>query len=128
VTTLDVCPETARLERADLIKIDVEGAELAVLRGAARFLAAKQPYLIVEASEWSSAFGYRPQALTAFLEARGYRVLAIDREDPLSSAADLDGSDHTNLLGVPPRFADRISHLLLVVAEARRLAGRQGDE
>jgi FkbM family methyltransferase len=42
VTTVDEALEAHRLDRADFMKIDVEGAELEVLRGAERSLKAKR--------------------------------------------------------------------------------------
>jgi FkbM family methyltransferase len=45
-TTLDVL--TAGLDRVDLVKLDVEGAELRALRGAERLLAEGRPVLLIE--------------------------------------------------------------------------------
>ncbi|MDX2194673.1 MAG: FkbM family methyltransferase [Gemmatimonadales bacterium] len=54
---------------ADLIKIDVEGADDAVLRGATRLLATQRPVLLVED-------GARP-VIRAPLEAIGYRACRV---------------------------------------------------
>jgi len=52
VRTLDDWLDASSIERVDLVKIDVEGAELDVLRGAARSLASgKIAALIVEFNE-----------------------------------------------------------------------------
>lgn len=64
--------------RIDLVKVDVEGAELLVLQGAARLLGrppAEAPVLIVEWSpaNWSR-FGGSPAAVSGYLEALGYRT------------------------------------------------------
>lgn len=48
VTTLDTLRSEGRIPAPTLIKIDVEGAEYAVLRGAERLLRDTLPYLIVE--------------------------------------------------------------------------------
>jgi FkbM family methyltransferase len=48
LTTLDKWAASARLERLDLLKIDVEGSELQVLDGAAATLRRFRPVLIVE--------------------------------------------------------------------------------
>lgn len=48
VVVLDAFSETADLQRLDLIKIDAEGFELAVLRGAERLIARTRPTLFVE--------------------------------------------------------------------------------
>jgi FkbM family methyltransferase len=48
VVTLDEFPQTADLERLDLLKIDTEGFELAVLRGAQALICRLRPILFVE--------------------------------------------------------------------------------
>jgi hypothetical protein len=48
VVALDEFPQTAGLERLDLLKVDTEGFELAVLRGADRLIARTRPTLFVE--------------------------------------------------------------------------------
>jgi FkbM family methyltransferase len=48
VVVLDEFPQTAGLERLDLLKVDTEGFELAVLRGADRLIARTRPMLFVE--------------------------------------------------------------------------------
>ena len=63
--------------RADLVKIDVEGAELDVLEGMPRLLETAAPVLIVE---WHPMLqrlaGYAPDALPRWLLRRGWRVQA----------------------------------------------------
>jgi FkbM family methyltransferase len=48
VVSLDDFPQTANLQRLDLLKIDTEGLELAVLRGADQLIARTRPTLFVE--------------------------------------------------------------------------------
>lgn len=61
----------------DFMKIDVEGAELFVLRGAADlFGAAHRPLLLIEVfGPWERAYGYQPWAPLSWLLERGYRFL-----------------------------------------------------
>ena len=63
------------LSRPSLVKIDIEGAELAALRGATRLLAEVRPSLIVEigSEAWPGA--------TAILTGAGYRISDPDRPD-----------------------------------------------
>ena len=64
---------------ATLVKIDVEGAELEVLRGAERTLAQNPPPAILfELNHSCEAFGSSPQAIGAFLAANGYRLFEFD--------------------------------------------------
>jgi FkbM family methyltransferase len=48
VVALDKFPQTAGAERLDLLKVDAEGFELAVLRGADQLIARTKPILFVE--------------------------------------------------------------------------------
>jgi FkbM family methyltransferase len=58
VTTLDALLQRQSLRPPTLMKIDVEGSELSVLRGAQRTLREHQPYLLFEADSNMSRFGY----------------------------------------------------------------------
>ena len=51
VTTFDAWAAEARLERVDLVKLDVEGAELEALRGMAGALGRRWPALVVEVKQ-----------------------------------------------------------------------------
>lgn len=67
----DVVPPTV-----NFLKIDVEGAELFVLRGAERMLRLCQPVILFEAGNHTRDFGYDQQAVFEFLSAFGYRFLS----------------------------------------------------
>ena len=57
------------------IKIDVEGAELQVLRGAARVLRESRPYVLFEHGlKASDVYGTTPQAVHDFLSGFGLRI------------------------------------------------------
>ncbi len=56
------------------LKVDVEGAELFVLRGAQRLLRTSRPVVLFEASELTSRYGYAPQEAFDFLASVGYEV------------------------------------------------------
>lgn len=122
---VDVAPLDGLIEGAvDLVKIDVEGAEHAVLDGMARLLAAvPPPRLLVEWSPSALArAGSSPESLPRRLEAAGYRLSLLDpserpgagpgagTDDGIGAALDglasgaLDPSWHANLLAEP---ADR---------------------
>ncbi len=57
------------LHRCDLLKIDVEGMELAVLQGAAKTIEKFSPYLIVEDDRESKS-----EDLRAFIHSLGYKI------------------------------------------------------
>lgn len=63
------------LERLDVMKIDVEGAEMAVLRGSERTIRHFAPLIIMEIHEGTSqAAGYSAKVLLEYVESYGYRV------------------------------------------------------
>lgn len=63
------------LRSPDFLKLDVEGAELAALQGAAGILADSQPLLLVEMEEKNLvAAGASKAAIQAFLQNFGYRA------------------------------------------------------
>ncbi len=64
----------------DAIKIDVEGAELGVLRGSTRILASSRPVIMFESAPTSDEdMGYSKQAMHQFLTSHGYIVLVPNR-------------------------------------------------
>jgi FkbM family methyltransferase len=72
-TTLDLfC--TSRMVVPDLIKIDVEGAELMVAQGAEKTLAHTPVLLIELLRKWSREFGYHPNDVFALLANYGYQA------------------------------------------------------
>lgn len=75
VETLDALAQRLRLERIDTIKIDVEGAELKVLRGGIGILKTCRPVLLIEANERALAGqGASTAAMTRLLEDLGYEI------------------------------------------------------
>jgi FkbM family methyltransferase len=67
---LDASPELHRLDRLDLVKLDVEGADLNALWGMAELLARHRPVLFVECHDYA---GYYERAdLEALLTELGY--------------------------------------------------------
>ena len=65
------------LPAPDLLKIDVEGAELSVLRGARETLDKENPTIIIEIHE-TGLPGNRRENLRSFLTDRGYRISEHD--------------------------------------------------
>ena len=91
VTTLDL--EWQRLGRVpvSIIKVDVEGAELEVLRGAGECLARTRPYVLLEWSPLNlKAYKTSHAALYYFARERQYRLYALPAMVPLLAPADLE--------------------------------------
>jgi FkbM family methyltransferase len=95
VTTLD--EYAATLARFDFMKCDVEGAELAVVRGGREVLARHHPLLWLESNpDWTRDFDYAPPDLLTELRGLGYDIflgagahLAPLEESHLSSEVNL---------------------------------------
>lgn len=65
------------LENVGLVKIDAEGFEIDILRGAAKLLEVQRPTLLVEA--WDHGWYTRERAeLTAYIRAIGYEIVPIN--------------------------------------------------
>jgi FkbM family methyltransferase len=75
----------------DIIKIDVEGYELAVLRGLQEILDKRPLNIVFEHSAYRlKDFGLPADAVIQFLEARGFKITALDGVAPISLEAEQD--------------------------------------
>lgn len=80
VTTVDIAVRKLGIRQVDLMKIDVEGAEGAVLRGAHEVLVAHHPLIIVEIDRRrEQAFGDSPEAVFQYLHDLGYACYTLHR-------------------------------------------------
>ncbi|MGE3691008.1 MAG: FkbM family methyltransferase [Novosphingobium sp.] len=100
IAALDSDPALAHLERLDLLKVDAEGHELAVLKGAKGLIKRFQPSVFVEPSSRESV-----DSLKAMMGKLGYRGywFAGQRYGPDDRFAPQPGSSHhdVNLLFRP---------------------------
>lgn len=90
----------AGAEQVDVIKIDVEGAEWSVLKGAEATIARNRPAIIFEASEVTSrAAGYSVKVLIDWLTERQYNLWSIGNRGELCPAK--DNVSFCNILAIP---------------------------
>ena len=83
---LDDYPAAHDWNRVDLIKIDIEGGELAALRGAQQIIEHHRPKLIVELNDLACRrAGSSAQQLLEHLQGLGYRCSTIGRGGQLRS-------------------------------------------
>lgn len=88
VVTLDSWVECRRLERLDLIKIDVEGSEMALLSGASRTLARFRPRIVIEIQHHTAErAGHHSHDVFGFLQGLGYQMQRIGDDGELLSIA-----------------------------------------
>jgi FkbM family methyltransferase len=75
--TLDAVMERIPVERVSLIKIDVEGGELDVLRGAVATLKRHRPVVIAETGDAMGRFGDSIEELHLFMKEMRYRAVDL---------------------------------------------------
>jgi FkbM family methyltransferase len=108
-TTLDSYIQSAGIAKVDFLKIDVEGAELACLKGAAGLLSGPEaPIIICEFCDASAAgFGHSTRDLRRHLETLGYRVFRYHlAEHRLRPEPYVGGYSYDNLICVKKESSD----------------------
>ena len=99
VSTLDA--ELAGLTPS-VVKIDVEGAELAVLEGGRSVLSQARPVVIFEhVSQASALYGAAPGALWDLLTEVGYEIFAVTGDGPFTRSAFAASTGIVNWLATP---------------------------
>jgi FkbM family methyltransferase len=109
VVTLDEYLLTHPLHRVDVVKIDIEGAELPCLIGARHTIASHLPHVIIEVQAQSAkAAGYEQSAILEELAQHGYtfrKLTTGGRTRPIAAGG---LGDYQNVLCIPPsRLASR---------------------
>lgn len=98
IITLDDFAIKNKLERVDAIKIDTEGFEINVLRGAEQILRKFKPVLFVEVDDKVlKERGYSPSILVGYLQGLGYTINDADDNRVLGADSDLTGC-HTDII------------------------------
>ncbi|MGM3386090.1 FkbM family methyltransferase [Stutzerimonas stutzeri] len=78
IITMDDMVDSLRLARVDIIKIDIEGGEIACLQGAETVLRRFRPMLIVEVQDFSARqAGWSVKELFQYLSGFGYEFFTI---------------------------------------------------
>jgi hypothetical protein len=113
VRPLDRALGELRVEKVDFIKLDVEGAELAVLRGAVRLLGTvPRPVILCEVQEETSrAWGYSSRQIVEQLSARGFVWFRFNDQGELIPVGDERAGFGRNLLAVPTESLQAVAHL-----------------
>lgn len=106
--SLDSLADECRLDRLDLVKIDVEGHERRVLDGAAALLDRYRPVLVLETGHEGEG---DPEAIHRRLHALGYRMLGILLDHGMAEA------NWQAYAAVDPPFRAGDAHNLLLVPE-----------
>lgn len=115
VRRLDECRAEGMFDEVDLVKMDIEGAELSALRGAESVFRSARPVLLCEIEEARVApWGYRGRAIVDLLSGWRYVWFTIGENGRLAGLAADREQFNGNYVAVP---VERASAL------ARRMAG-----
>ncbi|HXD22930.1 MAG TPA: FkbM family methyltransferase [Gemmatimonadaceae bacterium] len=114
---LDSYVAAQRITRVDVVKMDIEGAELPAIRGFAGGLRAFHPVVVCElCAAWTRAFGYEPGAVIAELARSGYTAFHVvtPRGDltPLGDPAALDDGESRDIVASTGAHARRVRRLV----------------
>ena len=102
LNTLDLYFDKLPIERLDVIKIDVEGAEHDVLRGALHTIHKHRPYIILELQEETAhSAGNSAEEILSLIASCHYDIYAIGRKAKLSRLTREGIKRFQNVLCVP---------------------------
>lgn len=109
MTTLDSA--LAGVEGVSLLKLDIEGAELLALRGAAGLIARERPAIVCEVdAEFLAGFGQEPRDVVEFLGQWGYEAHRYDgqaqRLEPVAEPARIG---HANVIFLTGGQGEKLS-------------------
>jgi FkbM family methyltransferase len=110
---LDDLKSLNNLDCINLIKIDVEGAELEVIKGALEIIKLHTPVIFVELlRKWSKAFGYHPNDVLNLLKDLGYQAYEVNIDlTPIEQIDELTISTNFLLLQDNEKNRNSIKHL-----------------
>jgi FkbM family methyltransferase len=92
IETLDTFTMNENLQKVDLIKIDVEGFETEVLKGAEKMIAKFKPMLYIELDDNNlKAQGTDARALINYIQTMGYEIKSSKEYSIITPETDLNG-------------------------------------
>lgn len=111
---MDDLLEEMGVQRVDLLKLDVEGAELSVLRGAEKLLTgAYRPVVLAELQDTRTRpWGYAAREIVKHLTARNYEWFALTPGGGLVPASCEGEKYDANLVAIPAERVQELAHLL----------------
>jgi tRNA (mo5U34)-methyltransferase len=98
------------LESVDFLKLDAEGAELSVLRGAQKMLqSVKRPVIMVEVEDRrTKPWGYRASEIVTTLDAMGYEWFQPLSDGSLTEIGSARGDFEANLVAIPTERKEQV--------------------
>ncbi len=104
ITTIDAFMAEHQIPRVDVMKVDIEGAELMLFRGARELLRREDaPLIIYEGFGFlTRGFGYHPVEILWLLESFGFTLLLLDGDTGKISALDASYQYDSMVIAVKP--------------------------
>ena len=103
ITTVDTFIKEHNVPRVDVMKVDIEGGELAMFRGARNLLErADAPLVLCESGFLTQGFGYHPLEILRLLESCGYTLLLLNSETGQITDLKPDYQYDSTVIGVKP--------------------------
>ena len=103
-TTLDYLVSSESIPPPNVIKIDVEGSEMDVFKGAQDMIRKAKPSIIFEADDNCSRFGYSRQELFELLRSLvPYKIYFLDHGAQLIPVDKDPNNINPNLVAIPPQ-------------------------
>lgn len=111
--TLDEYCNKKNIRSIDVMKIDVEGAELLVVQGGSVIIQKSSPIIFIELlRKWSNPFGYHPNDLLKILYGYGYKCWTQENERIIPFEWMTDATVQTNFILVQESFHGKPSQWL----------------
>ncbi len=116
MTTMDIFMKERNIRRVDVMRGDVEGAELLLFRGARNLLErADAPLILYKGfGSLTRGFGYHPVEIVWLLESCGYTLLVLNRDTGAISELKPNYQYDSMVIAAKPRHAallDRLARL-----------------
>ncbi|MBK4722829.1 FkbM family methyltransferase [Azospirillum sp. YIM DDC1] len=103
IDVLDAYCRRNGVSEIDMIKCDVEGAELFVVQGGMDIIAASRPLIFLELlRKWSAPFGYHPNEVIRLLAGVGYECWMLEGGKLVQLREMTDDTVQTNFFFVQP--------------------------
>lgn len=111
---LDALLDEMGMGRVDFLKLDVEGAELSVLRGSEKLLTgARRPVILAELQDTrTQPWGYATREIVTHLAARHYEWFALTAEGGLARTSCNEEKYDANLVAIPAERRGELAELL----------------
>ncbi len=119
IVKLDDYVNHTKLQAVDFVKLDIEGGELPLLKGATHVLSTLRPVIMCEFAGWSTErWGYSVSDIYAYLEGYGYQWFRIARDGTLNPflLSATYSPEWEDLVGVPSERVEGMTKSLLISA------------